>query len=309
MTFMFGGSAARRHRMLRGEQAFEWQSDWRTGKPAFRDMTWNFEEPDQYPELVAAQKPGMMASKSEKAFHAAVASGDPAAMLAVAGQHPGYQVVADTIAGLLMLETDLDRGVERLMGAVAAADDVGKDRFVRKYLPEAGLSVTIAAGVMVHLPLQRNSIALLVAELHQARDDLAQAVGVLESVEATSHVRLSLAELLFEQGQFDRVLSVSQGVINDDDVTALTLAYRGRALAELGRDEEAVGALARALEYPNRAESVKAIALVGRGMIHQKRGDHLLAQNDFTQALVEVPDDEEAVRHIQELIHGDSSGG
>jgi lipoprotein NlpI len=51
---------------------------------------------------------------------------------------------------------------------------------------------------------------------------------------------------------------------------------------------------------------VKAIALVGRGVIHQKRGDHILAENDFTQALVEVPDDPEAVQHIQELIHGRS---
>ena len=82
------------------------------------------------------------------------------------------------------------------------------------------------------------------------------------------------------------------------------LAYRGRALGELGRDNEAVSVYAQVLDSPNRADSIKAIALVGRGMINQARGELILAQNDFTQALVEVPNDEEARRHIQELIHG-----
>jgi hypothetical protein len=39
-------------------------------------------------------------------------------------------------------------------------------------------------------------------------------------------------------------------------------------------------------------------------MIHQARGDNILAENDFTQALMEVPDDPEARQHIEELIHG-----
>jgi hypothetical protein len=48
-----------------------------------------------------------------------------------------------------------------------------------------------------------------------------------------------------------------------------------------------------------------AIALVGRGLIHQARGEHILAENDFTQALMEVPNDQEAQEHIQELIRRD----
>jgi tetratricopeptide (TPR) repeat protein len=309
MKFIYGGAAARRYRILTGEDVFVWQPQRRDDTPVFRDLAWDFEEPDQYPALVAGQKPGMMASKGEKAFHAAVTSGVPADMLATAGQHPKWQSAANAIAGLLMLESDLDRGMEVLEAAIGDEEDVGKNHFVHKYLPEAGLSVVIAAGVMVHLPLQRNSLVLLLAELHQARGDAPAAIAILEAAEATTHIRLSLTELLFETEQFERVVAVTQGVANDDDVTALTLAYRGRALTELGRDDEAIAALARALEYPNRAESVKAIALVGRGTIHQRRGEHILAQNDFTQALMEVPDDEEAIQHIQQLIHGESPGG
>ena len=204
----------------------------------------------------------------------------------------------------LLMESALDRGMDLLDEVVAQSEDLGKDHFVHKYLPDAGLSVSVAAGVMVHLPLQRNSLVLLLAELHQARGEEDRAIAMLESAEQTTHIRLSLTELLYERDEFERVLQVTQGVHNDDDVTALMLAYRGRALTELERHDEAVTVLARVLEYPNRAASIKAIALVGRGMIHQARGNNILAENDFTQALMEVPEDPEARLHIEELIHG-----
>ena len=283
---------------------FRWGSAAQDDGPVFRDLTWDFAEPDQYPELVGQQKPGMMSSKAEKAFHAAVVSGDPSAMLQVAGQNPKYSDAAKAIAGLLSLETDLDRGISLIEEVIAGGTDISKDSFIRKYLPDAGLTVVIAAGVMVHLPLQTNSLVLLVTELHQARGFVDQAVQLLEGAEPTSHVRLSQTELAYQAEQYDQVLALTEGVINDDDVTALMLAYRGRALGELGRDDEAISVLARTLEFSNQAPSIRAIALVGRGMINQARGELILAQNDFTQALMETPEDEEARRHIQELIDG-----
>ena len=161
----------------------------------------------------------------------------------------------------------------------------------------------------MHLPLRSTSVALLLAELHQARGQVEIALDLLRKVEATTHVRLSMAELLLETGDVDGVLSVTEGVFNDDDVTALMLAYRGRALAQLDRFDEAVSVFARTLEYPNRAPTVRAIALVGRGVINQARGEMSLAENDFTQALLEVPDDIEARQHVQDLIEGGSQDG
>jgi tetratricopeptide (TPR) repeat protein len=307
MIFRYGRVVGR-HPTRQDEYFFEWRPG-RDRGPVFRDLSWDFAEPDQYPELVAAEKPGLMASKGEKAFHTAVAGGDPEVILGTASEQPQYRQLASAIAGLLLLESDLDRGIAVLDEAVASGEDIARNRFLHKYMAAAGLTVVIAAGVMVHLPLQRNSIILLLAELHQARGDTASAQRVLEMAEPTTHVRLSQAELAFEAGDHDRVLQLTQGVFNDDDVTALMLAYRGRAFGELGRYDEAVSALARALEYPNRAESVKALALVGRGMIHQAQGEHILAENDFTMALMEVPDDEEAQQHIQELIRGGPGTG
>ena len=287
-----------------GDYAFEWRSPDKDRVSVLRDLAWDFAEPDQYPELVGQQKPGFTSSKGEKAIHAAVVSGDPAEMLRVAGQNPKYADAAKAIAGLLLLETDLDQGISLIEEVIAAKSEVGKSHFMQKYLHAAGLTVVIAAGVTVHLPLQRNSLVLLIAELHQARGFNDQALRLLEASEPTSHIRLSQTELMYEAEQYERVLTITQGVVNDDDVTALMLAYRGRALGELGRTDEALSVLARTLKFPNQAPSVRAIALIGRGMLNQARGELILAQNDFTQALVEVPDDEEARQHIQELIEG-----
>jgi tetratricopeptide (TPR) repeat protein len=289
--------------------AFRWRLDEDAHKTAMRDLTWDFAEPDQYPELVARQKPGFMASKGEKAFHDAVSTADPDEMLRVAGQNPKYIAAANVISGLLTLEMSLHRGMELLQTALGAGD-IGKDHFVHKYLPEAGLSVVIAEGLMVRLPLQRNAIVLLLAELFQAEGRAGEALALLDGAEPTTHIQLSKTELLYQDGRYDDVVAATEGVVNDDDFTALRLAYRGRALAELGRADEAVSVFARVLEYPNRAPSVKVLALVGRGMINQARGELILAENDFTRALIEIPDDAEARRHVEALMrHQGEQGG
>lgn len=311
MTFRIRGSFIPRDRSKWYDpynNEFGWRPRSREGGPVFRDLTWDFQEPDQYPALAAEQKPGFMASKSDKALHAAVVSGDPAAVLQVGEDFPEHRHLASALGGLFVLDKDLERGMELLAAALEGDTDIGKHKFVNKYLPEAGLTVVISAGVMAHLPLQRTTLVLLLAELYQGRGEPDRALDLLNSAEQTTHVRLSKAEILYEAKDYNGVVDATSGVNNDDDVTALMLAYRGRAFTDLERYDEAIAALGRALEFPNRAEAAKAIALVGRGMVHQARGEDILAQNDFTQALMEVPDDPDAAKHIEELIHGGGDG-
>lgn len=44
-----------------------------------------------------------------------------------------------------------------------------KDNFVQKYMPAAGFTLSIAEGIDVALPPDRNFIGLMLAELHQNR--------------------------------------------------------------------------------------------------------------------------------------------
>jgi tetratricopeptide (TPR) repeat protein len=276
---------------------------WRPSHPTggMRDTTWEFDEPDTYPALVARRTPGLLASAAEKAMHAAIASGDPDRIITVAGQHPTHRLVGETVAGLLLLEPALPRGIELLTSAIGADQDVRTHRFVRTYLQDAGLTVAIAPAIVAHLPLMRMSLGLLVAELHQLRHRHDEAVALLQSLEQTTWVRVSHAEIAFEAGEYPAVVDLTEGVVNDDDVTALLLTYRGRALAETGHYDEAMTAFARALDYDGRAAEIKAMAHVGRGLVLLAQDADEQGIQELTLALVEQPNEPTALELLNQI--------
>lgn len=276
---------------------------WRTAAPApqMRDVEWEFDEPDQYPALVARTQPGFLSSKAEKALHAAVAGGNPDEILSVAAEYPTQRVAGEAIAGLLLVEPQLPHAMELLTGVIAAEEDVGNHRFVRSYLRGAGLTVAIAPSIVAHLPLMRMSLGLLVAELRQLRHDHDEAVQLLKSLEQTTWVRASHAEIAFESGEYETVIGLSEGVVNDDDVTALLLAYRGRALAEIGRYDEAMSAFARVLEYDGRASEIRAMAHVGRGLVHLAQDADEQGIQELNLALLEEPNEPTALEVLARL--------
>jgi len=226
------------------------------------DTTWEFPGPDEYAELAARSDPGWFAKSGEKAMHAAVISGEPHTIDVTAGQHPQYRSTADVLAGLMSLESRRSYATELLGRSVDAGFEPKDDSFIRKYMPDAGLVVPIAPGVAVALPIMRVAIALTVAELHQERGNLDTAIEVLELVDRTTHVTLSIVELLCAVGRFDEAIETTAGVLNDDDVTAMTLVYRGIALRETGRIEKARVTLDRALEYDSRTQGVLTFARI-----------------------------------------------
>lgn len=220
------------------------------------DTTWDFPGPDEYATLAARTEPGWFARAGEKAMHSAVVSGDPHTIDVTAGQHPQYRNTADVLAGLMSLESRRSYASELLSRSIAVGFEPKDDLFIGKYMPDAGLVVPIAPGVAVALPIMRVAVALTTAELHQEQGNLASAVELLESVDRTTHVTLSMVELLCADGRFDEAIETTGGVLNDDDVTAMTLVYRGIALREIGRIGDARSTLARAVEYDNRAGGV-----------------------------------------------------
>jgi tetratricopeptide (TPR) repeat protein len=236
---------------LTGRQTREWA-----------DTTWEFPGPDEYAGLAAEIEPGWFAKAGEKAMRAAVVAGDPHGIDVTAGQHPQYRDTADVLAGLMSLQTRRSYAAELLERSVVGGFEPRDDVFVKKYLGSAGLVIPIAPGVAVALPIMRTAIALTVAELRQEDGDFDSAITVLKMVDRTTHVVLSSVELLCAAGRFDEAIALTGRTLNDDDVSAMTLVYRGIALRETGDVEGAELALSRALEYENRSESVLAFARI-----------------------------------------------
>jgi tetratricopeptide (TPR) repeat protein len=271
----------------------------------FRDLQWNFHEPDSYASIVAERKPGIFASSGEKAFHAAVAGGDPHTIDLSAGQHPEYRNVADALAGLMSIRTYRSRAIDLLERAVRDGAEPAEHPFIATYLPDAGVTVPVAPGAVVHLPIMRTSLALTLAELLQESDQGLAAIEVLHLVEQTTHVRLSMVELLCQVGQFDAVAAITEGVRNDDDVTALTIVFRAIAQRERGDRQEAAAALTEALVYTNRAQEIRHMARVQRALLAADDGKHLTAKVELERVLAENPDHIAAADLLASLRTGD----
>lgn len=224
------------------------------------DTTWDFPGPEQYPDLAAEQQPGWTAKAGEKAMHEALVSGDPHAIDLAAGQHPQYRSTADTLAGLLSLNTRRSYAGDLLDRAISSGYEPKDDPFVRSYLPGAGIVVPIAPGVVVPLPLMRTAVALAAAELHQDAEEYERAITMLETAERTTHVVLSMTELLVAAGRYQDAVELADGVVNTDDVAALTLAYRATAQRELGNVEAASATIEGVLSHGQPSKDVIGFA-------------------------------------------------
>jgi tetratricopeptide (TPR) repeat protein len=236
-------------------------------KEEWGDTTWEFHGPDEYPAIAAEIGPGWTAKAGEKAMHDALVTGDPHAIDLVAGQHPQYRNTADTLAGLLSLNTQRSYAGELLDRAVASGYEPQDDPFIRTYLPGAGIVVPISPGVVVPLPLMRTAVALAAAELHQAADEYERAIEVLEPVDRTTHVILSLTELLCDAGRYAEAVETTEGIVNTDDVSAITLAYRARAQGELGDATGAAQTLEAVLGRGRPSEEVIGFAQIVRSSL------------------------------------------
>ena len=226
------------------------------------DTTWEFPGPDEYPAIATEIVPDWTAKAGEKAMHEALVAGDPHAIDLVAGQHPQYRDTADTLAGLLSINTQRSYAGQLLDRAIASGYEPREDPFIRTYLPGAGIVVPISPGVVVPLPLMRTAVALATAELHQAADEYDRAIGVLETVERTTHVILSLTELLCDAGRYAEAVETTAGTVNTDDVSALTLAYRARAQGALGDVTGAAETLEKVLGRGRPSDEVVGFAQV-----------------------------------------------
>jgi len=226
------------------------------------DTNWEFPGPDKYPEIAAEVSPGWTAKAGEKALHEALVAGDPHAIDLVAGQHPDYRNTADTLAGLLSLNTRRSYAGELLDRAIASGYEPQEDPFIGTYLRGAGIVVPISPGVVVPLPLMRTAVALAAAELHQAAAEYERAIDVLEPVERTTHVTLSLTELFCDAERYADAVAATDGIVNTDDVAALTLAYRARAQGELGDTAGAAATLDAVLTRGHPSEEVVDFARI-----------------------------------------------
>ncbi len=245
--------------------------------------------PASVAEELRRQRPGLLAPKGEKVLHRAVIDDDIGAMQSAAAACPEYGLAARTIAGLKLVASAADQptGKALLATVFQSGQEPATQPFMKKYLPNMGFEVPIAPGVGALLPLSRDAIGLLLAELHQAAGDGAAAIDVVEQLEPTAHAAVSLAELYTEAGRFPDVVELTDGLNNEDDASALLCVFRGVAFREQGYHQAAREAFKEALKSKKRDQVIRHRALLERARTYLAEGKRAMARKDLERIMAE----------------------
>jgi hypothetical protein len=162
--------------------------------------------------------------------------------------------------------------------------------FVAKYLDAQTWSVGISHGVTASLGLGDDVVNLAAAELHQRAGDLATAIWTVENcLDPGTPAALSLAELYSEAGRHEDVRTLTDGVTNVDDATALLLVFRARAFARTGWYEAARECLRAATGSGSRTRAVRHRALLERAEVNLATNRRAAAREDLETILAEDP--------------------
>ena len=250
-------------------------------------------------------RPGLFASSAEKHFHAGLIAylhGDTATALPLFEQtcaEDPQARSAQLFAGICALQSeDRARAIAHLE-AVVQAPTALPDTLAARYLPgnlaQASIAVAITPLIRAQVPWNRAGAVLALAELYQSADRLEEAVGLVQQLHAAEPddpvVRLSLADLLGAEGDFEGVVEVAAAVENTDDVTLATIHLRAKALLELDHRIAAFETyrLALARTAGRSPELLKAIRY-DRALAYQQTGQSAKADADFERLFALDPD-------------------
>ena len=173
------------------------------------------------------------------------------------------------------------------------------DRLQAKYMPpglvNVGLTVRITDLVSAQSPLDLMGAAFMLAEHYQRVGRLDEAIGIVQQLHAASPadtaIRLSLADLLSADGDFEGVVEVARDASNNSDLGVALLHLKGGALFALGRRFAALAALRDALAVTaNRDPHLLKAVRYHRALAYEAMGERKRALRDLERLFATDPD-------------------
>jgi tetratricopeptide (TPR) repeat protein len=233
------------------------------------------------------QKPGLLAPKGEKALYKAIAANDAAAIARVGHEFADYQPVAYALAAFMIASSNQAEAERMLEPVFDSGQYPHHHSFAEKYLPNTAVEVEIARGVTAMLPLSRDAVGLLLAEIKQEQGQLQTAIDTVEHLEPSTYAAVSLAELYSLTGRHQDIVDLTENVANEDDATALLCVFRGQALHQLGFHDAALIAFKEAVRTKARARVIRHLALSERARTYEAMGRKAMARKDLERILAE----------------------
>lgn len=232
--------------------------------------------------------PGLFAPRWEKELHAAIACGDPGVLAEVGAAHPDARTLAYSLVAFQTAGSDADRARRMAEEVMAAGDDPASSSFITEYLSaDSHVAVQIAPGLKAALPISRDAVGLLLAELYQQAGEHQRAIDVVEDLSPSAHAAVSLAELYIQAERHQDVIELTDRVANEDDATALLCIYRAVAFREMGSPDLSLLAFKEGLRARSRAMEIRHLALEERARTYERLGQKAKARKDLERILAE----------------------
>jgi hypothetical protein len=251
----------------------------------------------------APVRPGMFAPKEEKVLFAFLSQPDALSLEETVLAHPQYALLGNALLGLRhLIYGQTDRAVEYLRAALSLDGEVESHAFTRKYLSGYRLTLGIAGGVSVELPLSHDAVTLALAEGLQIQGQTRTAVYYVEALDPSYPALLSLADLYVELEDWHEVLRLTNGFGVDSEITAMLAIFRAKshlALGELVAAKECIKPLTASKKY---GSGLRFQALALRSEISLTEGAFARATADLEKILAEdssLPGLREALARIQ----------
>ena len=234
-------------------------------------------------------KPGFTAPKWEKVLYKAVTTSNFGELPTIAQAYPEAAPVAATLDGLVTMQSgQRERALEVCRWAWATVGEIEDHPFVRKYISGSQVTIGVAEGVSATL----QSAAMPWASLspsssNQPATSMPPSRSWSNSTPRQS--QLSPCPSYTARQASMRRLSISPRLRNEDDPTALLLAFRGVALRELGHHTAAREAFKEALKSKSRDAAIRHFALVGRAKTYMLEKKPSMARKDLDGSLPRMP--------------------
>lgn len=176
---------------------------------------------------------------------------------------------------------------------------------MNQHMSDVKLEIAITPNVSANLSVSSLAVALLLAELYQHSDQVAEAISLLEEIDSTvdaSPLTLSLCELYASQDLWDELIACAKKTENLDDVTLETLIWYGRAMQEKGLQQAAAEVFTDALrKKKDRNPTLLREALYWRAVAYDRLGKKSQAFGEFQKIYAADPDYRDvALRVIKE---------
>jgi len=179
------------------------------------------------------------------------------------------------------------------------------DHLMQKFVPgHMELQVPITERVTASVGFDSVGAALILAELYQETGRLSDAIGLIQKLHSAypddDAIRLSLADLLYDDDDFAGIVELSQGIDNADNLTLAILHLKAKALANQGLVAPAAEVLSdclrrKARRDPNLLKEIR----YNRAEAYELLGDKRRAKADWTKLVAEDPFYREARQRLE----------